>query len=85
MTGTNCDLFTHKSSRSYLNHLVYGYKIWSLTFRKECRLMVFENRVLRTFGLKRYEVTREWRKLHNKQLYVLYSSPNIIRVINQGD
>jgi hypothetical protein len=24
MTGTNCDLFTHKSSRSYLNHLVYG-------------------------------------------------------------
>jgi hypothetical protein len=22
MTGTNCDLFTHKSSRSYLNHLV---------------------------------------------------------------
>jgi hypothetical protein len=21
MTGTNCDLFTHKSSRSYLNHL----------------------------------------------------------------
>jgi hypothetical protein len=23
MTGTNCDLFTHKSSRLYLNHLVY--------------------------------------------------------------
>ena len=22
MTGTDCDLFTHKSSRSYLNHLV---------------------------------------------------------------
>jgi hypothetical protein len=22
MTGTNCDLFTHKQSRSYLNHLV---------------------------------------------------------------
>jgi hypothetical protein len=21
MTGTNCDLFTHKSSRLYLNHL----------------------------------------------------------------
>jgi hypothetical protein len=26
MTGTNCDLFTHKSSWSYLNHLVYGPK-----------------------------------------------------------
>jgi hypothetical protein len=24
VTGTNCDLFTHKSSRSYLNHLVYA-------------------------------------------------------------
>jgi hypothetical protein len=23
MTRTNCDLFTHKSSRSYLNHLVF--------------------------------------------------------------
>jgi hypothetical protein len=22
MTGTNCDLFTHKQSRSYVNHLV---------------------------------------------------------------
>jgi hypothetical protein len=24
MTGTNCDLFTHKYSRSYLNHLVFS-------------------------------------------------------------
>jgi hypothetical protein len=23
MTGTNCDMFTHKSSRSYLKHLVH--------------------------------------------------------------
>jgi hypothetical protein len=27
MTGTNCDLFTHKSSRSYLNHLVQLNKV----------------------------------------------------------
>jgi hypothetical protein len=50
--------------------------------RKESRLRVFENRVLRRiFGPKRYEVTREWRKLHNEELNDLYSSPNILRVI----
>jgi hypothetical protein len=38
--------------------------------------------VLKTiFGPKRDEVTGEWRRLHNKELYALYSSPNIIRVI----
>ena len=35
----------------------------------------------RIFGPKRDEVTREWRRLHNKELYDLYSSPNIIQVI----
>jgi hypothetical protein len=30
---------------------------------------------------KRDEVTGEWRRLHNKELYALYSSPNIIRVM----
>jgi hypothetical protein len=33
------------------------------------------------FGPKRDEVTGEWRRLHNKELYALYSSPNIIWVI----
>jgi hypothetical protein len=46
------------------------------------RLRVFENTVMRsTFGPKRDEVTREWKRLHNKELDALYSSPNIIRVI----
>jgi hypothetical protein len=35
----------------------------------------------RIFGPKRDEVTGKWRRLHNKELYALYSSPNIIRVI----
>jgi hypothetical protein len=37
--------------------------------REECRIRVFENRVLRRiFGSKRDEVTEEWRKLHNEEL-----------------
>jgi hypothetical protein len=43
---------------------------------------VFENRVLRKiFGPKRDEVTGGWRKLHNKELRDLYSSPSIIRIV----
>jgi len=49
--------------------ILYGCEAWSLTLREEGRLRVFENRVLRIiFGLKRDEVTREWRKLHNEGL-----------------
>jgi hypothetical protein len=33
------------------------------------------------FGPKGDEVTGRWRRLHNQELYALYSSPNIIRVI----
>jgi hypothetical protein len=45
-------------------------------------LRVFENRVLRRiFWSKRFEVTGEWRRLHNQELYALYSSSNIIREI----
>jgi hypothetical protein len=50
--------------------------------REEHRVRVFENRVLRRiFGPKRDEVTGEWRKLHNKELHDLYSSPSSITII----
>jgi len=62
--------------------VLYGCETWSLTLREERKLRVFENRVLRQiFGPKRDEVTVEWRKLHNKELNSLYSSPNIVRVV----
>jgi hypothetical protein len=50
--------------------------------KEDHRLGVFENKVLRRiFGPKRDEVTGEWRKLHNKELHDLYSSPSIIRIM----
>jgi hypothetical protein len=62
--------------------VLYGHETWSLTLKEERRLRVWENRVLgRIFGLKRDEVTREWRKLHIEELNDLQSSPNIVRVI----
>ena len=42
---------------------------------------MLENRVLRRiFGPKRYEVTEEWRKIHNEELNGLACSPNIVWV-----
>jgi hypothetical protein len=59
-----------------------GCEPWSLKLREEQRGRVFEKRVLRRiFGPKRDEVTGDWRKLHNEELHNLYSSPNIIRMI----
>jgi hypothetical protein len=62
--------------------VLYGYESWSLTLRDEHRLKVFENRMLRRiFGPKKNELKGGWRKLHNEELYNLYSPPNIIRMI----
>jgi hypothetical protein len=62
--------------------VLYGCETWSCTLREECRLTDFGNRVLRKiFGPKRHEVTGEWRRLHNKELYIPYFSPKIIQVI----
>jgi len=65
---------------------VYGCETWSPTLREKRRLRVFENRTLRRiFSPNRDEVTGEWRKLHNGELNDLYSSPNIVRVLNREE
>ena len=64
----------------------YGCVTWSLILRKERRLGVFENRVLRRiFGPKKDEVTGEGRKLHNEELNDLYSSTSIVWVSNRDE
>jgi 2-polyprenyl-3-methyl-5-hydroxy-6-metoxy-1,4-benzoquinol methylase len=65
-----------------LHVVLNGCETWSLIFREERRLRVFENRVLRrVIGNKRDEVTGEWRKQHNEELNYLYSLPNIVRMV----
>jgi len=65
-----------------LPNVMYGCETWSLTFREERKLRVFENMVLRRiFGLRRDEVTGECERLHNEELNDLCCSPNIVRVI----
>ena len=61
--------------------MVNGCEAVSLALKEECRLRVFENRILRRiFGPKR-DANGEWRRLHNEELHSLYLSANIVRVI----
>jgi hypothetical protein len=49
--------------------------------RQARKLRVFKNRVLKkVFGPKTDEVTGQWRRLHNEELYDLYCPPNVIQV-----
>jgi hypothetical protein len=62
--------------------VLYGSQTWSITFREEHRLRVFEKELLRRIFLrKRYEVTGSWINLHNEELYNLFSPRNIIRML----
>ena len=61
--------------------VLYECETWSLILREECRLRVFENRVLRgIFAPKGDGVTEERRKLHYEVLNDLYCSPSTVRV-----
>jgi hypothetical protein len=45
------------------------------------KLIGFEYRVLRTFGPKREEIRRDWRKLHSEELHDLHCSPDVTGAI----
>jgi hypothetical protein len=55
---------------------------FGLTLRKEHRLRVFENRVLRIILVTKWDkVIGVWRRLHKEELEALYCIPNMIWVI----
>jgi hypothetical protein len=65
-----------------LSVVLYGRETCSLTLREQHSLRLFENRVQRrTFGPNKDEMTGAWRKLHNEELYNMYLSPSIIRMM----
>jgi hypothetical protein len=51
---------------------------WLSSVSKQARPIMVLRRI---FGPKRDAVTGGWRKLHNEELYNLYSSPSIIRMM----
>jgi len=61
------------------------YVTFGLTLNEEHRLRVYENRVMkRILGPKMDEVAGGCRRLHNVELYNLYASSHITKVIKSG-
>jgi hypothetical protein len=65
MTGTNCDLFTHNQSRSYLNHLVFAPHSVSLCMSKPLHsrcssvftALVLEHKLVQYSGVKMINIS----------------------------
>ena len=60
--------------------MLYGCETRSLPLREECRLKIFENRILKRIFRPKWDDNEEWRRLHTEELHSLYSSPHMVRV-----
>ena len=67
-----------------LSVVLNGCHTWFVTLREDLRLRVFENMMLRKLSRRKKKVRGDWRKFRNDDSHDLYSSPNIILVLNQG-
>jgi len=66
----------------YLALVLHGCKTWSVTLKEDHRLRLSKNGVMRKiFGLRRKVAIRDWRRLHDGELYDLKCRTSIIRVI----
>jgi hypothetical protein len=52
-----------------------------LTLQEERRIRIFENRILRPIFRSSRNKNGKWRRLHNEELYSLWNSRNIFRII----
>jgi hypothetical protein len=68
-------------TKLYFLSVSYGYETWSLTLRKENRLRLSEDTVLRRMFESKREEDKSCRKLHNDELHSLHYSPNFVKVI----
>ena len=71
----NLEITTYKTI--ILPVVLYGCE----ALREECRLRVFENRIMRLISRAKRDENEEWRRLHNEELHSLYRSPDIVTVI----
>ena len=66
--------------------VLYGCEAWFLTLREKHRLRVLKNRMLRkVFGPKRHEITGEWRRLLNKELFICTPHQILFRLSKQEE